>query len=194
MPYVPIANELAARGHSVVYSLPAGHHALLEGESFELHDNGSTFTAQDVLSDPAQLRMLDKQKGSTTGTALVRYWAKRYIADEADMWADRTAEVLEGADLLVSHPTAATLAAIPAKAMRVPWVCGQLFPSMIPSAHTDPAGTNLSRLPSPLARRIRRSMWHLAPILASRIMRDKEVNAVRDRYGLEPKRGNMMTA
>ena len=33
MPYVPIANELAARGHDVVYSLPAGHHEMsLEAE------------------------------------------------------------------------------------------------------------------------------------------------------------------
>jgi UDP:flavonoid glycosyltransferase YjiC (YdhE family) len=194
MPYVPIANELARRGHDVVYSLPSGHHPVLEGEAFSLHDNGSRFTHHDVLADPAQLRMLDAQKGSTTGTKMVRYWAKRYIAEDADVWTDRTADVLADADLLVTHPTAATLSAIPAEANGIPWVCGQLFPSMIPSAATDPAGLDLGRLPDGLARRLRRLLWRVAPVMASPIMQDRVVNRVRERYGLAPMRGNMMLA
>jgi UDP:flavonoid glycosyltransferase YjiC (YdhE family) len=194
MPYVPIANELARRGHEVVYSLPAGHHPVLEGEAFSLHDNGSRFTHFDVLADRAQLRMLNAQKGSTTGTKMVRYWAQRYIAEDADVWTDRTAEVLADADLLVTHPTAATLSAIPAEAKAMPWVCGQLFPSMIPSAATDPAGMDLSRLPDALARRLRRLLWRVAPTMASPIMQDGAVNRVRKRYGLAPMRGNMMLA
>lgn len=194
MPYVPIANELVRRGHDVVYSLPAGHHAVLEGEAFSLHDNGSRFTHHDVLSDPAQLRMLDAQKGSTTGTSMVRYWAKRYIAGDADVFADRTAEALSDADVLVAHPTAATLAAIPAEANGVPWVCGHLFPAMIPSAATDPAGMDLSRVPNGLARRLRRLLWRVAPVMASPIMQDGAVNRVRKRYGLAPMRGNLMVA
>ncbi|HEX9644907.1 MAG TPA: glycosyltransferase [Acidimicrobiia bacterium] len=194
MPYVPLANELARRGHEVVYSLPAGHHPVLEGEAFSLHDNGSRFTHYDVLGDAAQLRMLDAQKGSTTGTKMVRYWAKRYIAEDADVWAERTAEVLADADLMVTHPTAATLSAIPAEANGTPWVCGQLFPSMIPSAATDPAGMDLGRLPEGLARRLRRLLWRVAPAMASPIMQDGAVNRVRKRYGLAPMRGNMMLA
>lgn len=194
MPYVPIANELVDRGHQVTYSLPRAHHAVLAGETFELHDNRSSFTHHDVLSDPAQLRMLDKQQGSTTGTAMVRYWAKKYLADEADAWTDATAEALEGADLLVTHPTAATLSAIPAQASNIPWVVGHLFPSMIPSRHTDPAGMNLSRLPGPVARMLRRTAWKTAPTMAAPIMQDKAINRVRARYGLPAKRGNMMVA
>ncbi|HEX9645127.1 MAG TPA: glycosyltransferase [Acidimicrobiia bacterium] len=194
MPYAPLASELARRGHEVVFSLPAGHHPVLEGEAFSLHDSGSRFTHHDVLGDAAQLRMLDAQKGSTTGTKMVRHWAKRYIAEDADVWTDRTAEVLADADLLVTHPTAATLSAIPAEATGTPWVCGQLFPSMIPSAATDPAGMDLSRLPEGLARRLRRLLWRVAPVMASPIMQDGAVNRVRKRYGLAPMRGNMMLA
>lgn len=192
MPYVPIANELARRGHDVVYSLPADHHDVLRDEGFSLHDNGSRFTHHDVLGDPAQLRMLDRQKGSTTGTQMVRYWAKRYIADDADVWTDRTAEALADADILVTHPTAATLSAIPAEANGVPWVCGHLFPSMIPSAATDPAGMDFSRLPNRGARVLRRLLWRVAPVMASPIMQDRAVNQVRKRYGLAPSRGNLM--
>jgi UDP:flavonoid glycosyltransferase YjiC (YdhE family) len=177
MPYVPIANELARRGHDVLYSLPAGHHEILAGERFALHDNGSRFTQHDVLADPAQLKMLERQHGSATGTAMVRYWAKKYIADDAEIWTDRTADVLQGADVMVVHPTAATLSAIPAIADDVPWVCGQLFPSMIPSAATDPAGIDL-RLPDAVARRLRRLLWRVTPLLASPIMQDGVVNGV----------------
>lgn len=194
MPYVPIANELARRGHDVTYSLPRAHHLILRGERFGLHDNRSTFTHHDVLQDPEQLRILEKQAGSTTGTALVRYWAKRYYARELDQWADATDEVLEGADVLVTHPTAAAVTAIPAQARGVPMVCGQLFPMMIPSAHVDPAGIDLRRLPAPAARTVRRAAWRAAPVLASRILQDPTANAVRARYGLAPQRGNMMTA
>jgi rhamnosyltransferase subunit B len=194
MPYVPIANELVERGHDVTYSLPAAHHEVLAHESFGLHDNGSTFSHHDVLSDPAQLEMMEKQQGSTTGTAMVRYWAKRYLADEADQWVDATAEALRGADLLVAHPTAATLSAIPAHAARIPWVVGHLFPSMIPSRYTDPAGVNLSRLPAPVARTLRRMVWRTAPMMASPIMQDRAINRVRARYDLPPKRGNMLVA
>lgn len=194
MPYVPIANELAARGHDVVYSLPAGHHEILSGERFALHDNGSRFTHNDVLSDPAQLKMLERQHGSTTGTAMVRYWAERYIAADADIWTERTADVLQGADVMVAHPTAATLSAIPAIAGGVPWVCGQLFPSMIPSAVTDPAGIDLGWLPDGVARRLRRLLWRVVPTLGSPIMQDRAVNGIRERYGLAPMRGNMMLA
>jgi UDP:flavonoid glycosyltransferase YjiC (YdhE family) len=194
MPYVPIANELVERGHDVTYSLPAVHHEVLAHESFGLHDNRSTFSHYDVLSDPAQLEMLDKQQGSTTGTAMVRYWAKRYFADEADQWVDATAEALRGADLIVVHPTAATLSAIPAQAAQIPWVVGHLFPSMIRSRHTDPAGVDLSRLPAPVARTLRRVAWKTAPTLASPIMQDKAINRVRARYDLPPKRGNLMVA
>jgi UDP:flavonoid glycosyltransferase YjiC (YdhE family) len=125
---------------------------------------------------------------------MVRYWAKRYLAEEADQWVDATAEALRGADLLVAHPTAATLSAIPAQAARIPWVVGHLFPSMIPSRHTDPAGMNLSGLPEPFARALRRVAWKIAPTMASPIMQDKAINRVRARYDLPPKRGNVMVA
>lgn len=194
MPYVPIANELVERGHDVTYSLPKAHHEVLAGERFALHDNRSSFSHHDVLADPAQLRMLERQHGSTTGTAMVRYWAKKYIADEAEQWAAATGEALAGADLLVSHPTAATLSAIPAEAAGIPWFVGQLFPTMIPSAHTDPAGMDLGRLPDAIARTVRRMLWKVSPTMAAPIMQDRAVNRVRASYGLAPKRGNMLTA
>mgnify|MGYP001815865659 CR=1 FL=1 len=105
-----------------MYSLPAGHHEILAGERFNSHDNGSRFTHHDVLSDPAQLQMLERQHGSMTGAATVRYRADRYIAADADIWTERTADVLQGADVMVTHPTAATLSVIPAIAGDVPWV------------------------------------------------------------------------
>lgn len=192
MPFVPIANELCDRGHDVVYSLPAGHHEVLAGERFALHDNRSTFTHHDVLRDPVQLRILERQSGSTTGTTMARYWARRYFAEEAAQWVDATLEVLEDADLLVAHPTAAALAGIAAEAREVPMVCGHLFPMMIPSAHVDPAGTDLGRLPVPLARALRRAAWRAAPRLTSRMLQDPAANAVRTRLGLPRRTGHMM--
>jgi len=35
-PYVPIANELATRGHDVIYVVPREFHALFAGEAFAL--------------------------------------------------------------------------------------------------------------------------------------------------------------
>lgn len=194
MPYVPVANRLVERGHEVVYSVPAAHHPALAGERFSLHDNRSTFSHHDVLRDPEQLRILERQAGSTTGTAMVRCWAGRYVAAEADQWIDATHDVLDGADVVVTHPTAATLTGIAAEARGIPMVCGQLFPMMIPSAHVDPAGVDLRRLPAPVARWARRAAWRIAPIASSRLLQDPAINAARRRHGLAPRRGNLMTA
>ena len=60
MPYVPIANELVARGHDVTYALPAGHHPLMSGEQFTLADGGNPFSPAHLVDDIAHERLVER--------------------------------------------------------------------------------------------------------------------------------------
>ena len=192
-PFVPIANELVDRGHDVTYAVPADHHPLLANERFALADNSSTFSPQDVLRDDEQLHLLEHRAMAKSGAVLARYWAKRYVVDELDQIVTALTGVLDGADLMVTHPTMGTVSSIAADLAGVPWVTGHLFPMMLPTRERPPGAV---RLPRGLERRgvLNRALWSASTMATSLMMGDREINRFRTERGLPRIRANMLLA
>jgi len=196
MPFVPVARELSARGHDVVYALPTDHHALLAAEPFALADNGSTFSPQDVMRDPRQRDLIDRRGMTMSGAALARYWAKRYTIAELDQVVDATTEVLAGADLMITHPTLGSVTGIAADVAGVPWITGHLFPMMLPTAERPPSTVAIPELPGAAGRAVNRAVnravWAGGERVTGLLTDDRAVNRFRARHGLPAVRASML--
>jgi rhamnosyltransferase subunit B len=186
-PYVPIANALVERGHDVVYAVPPDFDALLAGERFRLADSGSTFSPQDVLRDDEQLHLLEHRAMAMSGAVLARYWAKRYVVDELDQIVTALTRVLDGADLMVTHPTMGTVSSIAADVAGVPWVTGHLFPMMVPTRERPPGAMRMPRA-------LNRALWAGTTMATSLMMGDRDINRFRTERGLPRIRANMLLA
>ena len=186
-PYVPIANALVDRGHDVAYAVPSDHHALLAGERFELTESGSTFSPQDVRGDDEQLHLIEHRAMAMGGGVLARYWAKRYVVDELDQIVAALSGALDGADLMVTHPTMGCVSSIAADLAGVPWVTGHLFPMMLPTAASPPGALRVPRA-------LNRLVWSAGTMATRLMLYDREINRFRRARGLAPVRGNMLLA
>jgi UDP:flavonoid glycosyltransferase YjiC (YdhE family) len=192
MPFVPIARELTGRGHDVVYALPPDHHSMLEGEPFGLVDNGSTFSPQDVLADPRQRDLIERRGMTMSGGLLARYWAKRYTVQELDQIVTATSAVLDGADLMITHPTMGSVSGIAADIVGVPWITGHLFPMMLPSAQRPPSTVAIPQLPGAAGHAVNRAAWAAGKVATGLMTYDRSVNRFRARHGLPPVRASML--
>src|SRR4051794_17302179 len=190
-PYVPIANALVERGHDVTYAVPPDFNELLAGERFRLTDAGSTFSPQDVAQDHEQVHLLEHRAMSLGGGLLARYWAKRYVVDELDQVVAATTGAIDGADLMVTHPTMGSVTSIAADLAGVPWGTGHLFPMMLPTAQRPPAAL---RLPAAVARNrvVNRALWRGGRLVTSAMTYDREINRFRTERGLPPVQGNLL--
>ena len=86
---------------------------------------------------------------------LARYWAQRYTIGELDQVVDATSAVLDGADLMITHPTMGSVTGIVADVVGVPWITGHLFPMMLPSeAERPPSTLAIPQLPGVTGRAV----------------------------------------
>src|SRR5437016_557242 len=101
MPYVPLANELVARGHDVTYALPKGHHAMVSNERFSLADSGNPFCPAHLIDDVAHERLVERNGlrfgGAICGRYYIREWLLPYLRSGVDALMDIGAD----ADLFV---------------------------------------------------------------------------------------------
>ena len=186
-PYVPIASELARRGHEVTYVVPREFHHLFEAEPFRCVHSGSDFSPI-VLDEYGKYvaRWGKKLGGGMLGRL---YFTKLTVPHLDDMFAAIDAEMAD-ADLLVSHPAAAVIGAMSCEKRNLAWVCGDLFPMLVPTATSPPMGmANLGKLSNRASWRIARS--RLAGWMFSR----REIVAFRTKIGLStPKRWSLIDA
>lgn len=175
-PYVPVASELARRGHDVTYVVPREFHPLFAAEPFRCVHSGTDFSP----------RLLDQHGefiarwGLRFGGAFVmRLYFGRFTIPHLDELFEAIDAEVAGADLLVSHPAAALVGAMACERRDVPWVAADLFPMLLPTAGEPPAG-----LPN-LGRRLNRLAWRVArsPRL-DRISSGDGFKAYRRRLGL----------
>ena len=102
-PFVEPANRLVARGHEVTFVLPAGFRSLLGDEAFDLAPYPLDFSPSGMASDPLHERLLRHPWANQV--RLARYWMRRGFVDGPDIAREALLQVLDGADLLVTHPT-----------------------------------------------------------------------------------------
>jgi len=175
LPYAPIAAELARRGHDVRLVVPTEFHPLLAGEPFACAWSGPEF-------GPAQLERAAPflaRWGTRLGGALVGAYIMRMASDELAKSVEALEQECANADVVVSHPISAAFASIACERLGIPWVVGDLFPMLLPSASNPMPG-----LPD-LGRRVNRRCWDIgrSPMF-DRLSAAKRFKQERRRLGL----------
>jgi UDP:flavonoid glycosyltransferase YjiC (YdhE family) len=131
MPFVPIANRLAEKGHDVVFALPPGFHELLGGERFSVVDSGCPLSPSHVAGDPKHERLVARD-GLRFGGALVgRYYTREWVLPYLETCFDALATAGKDADVFVTHPTSAVITRVVSEELGVPMVTGHLFPMIL---------------------------------------------------------------
>jgi UDP:flavonoid glycosyltransferase YjiC (YdhE family) len=142
-PYVPIASELARRGHDVTYVVPREFHADFAAEPFRCAHSGTDFGPAALHEDGPWLARWGTRLG---GARTLELYFGKYVVPHLDVLYDALEPIVQASDVVVSHPAAALTASIPCDVHRVPWIVPDLFPMLLPSARTAPAGLpNLGR-------------------------------------------------
>lgn len=181
MPFVPIAEELAARGHRVTLAVPEGFHEALRGHRFELVHLGTDFSPRELAAHGDIMENANTIRGMRAAMDL---WVKQMSIDPA-------AEILAAldrvdADIWIVHNTAFWLVELHAVPREVPVVVGHLFPMMIPSQHQRPPMLPLLS-GNALLNRIG---WRFGREIVGRQMYDEEINRLKASRGLPPTRAN----
>jgi len=150
-PYVPIASELCGRGHDVTYVTQQEYHADFAAEPFAVAHTGSDSLGPRSLA--AHQGYVDRWGMRFGGGLLLRLFFGELLVPYLDDYFDALRERAEGADVIFSHPAAAVVAGMVAEDLDIPWIAGDLFPMLKPSAARPPPGQ-----PN-LGRRANRLLW-----------------------------------
>ena len=189
MPFVSIANELARRGHDVTFAVPEGFWPMLDREAFDLAPVGTQFSPRELDCHGDRL----DGAASALGTArAARFWIREFGVRPLGSILAALTDATQGADLVLTHPTAAFAARMVAEQREIPWVTGHLFPMLIPTRDHLPAGWPLEGLVRRPSARHARFAWAIGETASARMMYDREINAQRVALGLRPVRANAM--
>jgi UDP:flavonoid glycosyltransferase YjiC (YdhE family) len=188
-PYIPIADRLVQRGHDVAFLAPAGFAPVLAGERFSHIIYPLDFSSTAMHADPRHERLMGHPWRNAG--RLGRYWMHRGFAADPEAARASVLDALDRADVVVTHPTFASVVGAAAEHCGVPMVCGQLFPMMVPTARwTPPLG---SRSPD-LGRPINRAAWRVLREGTRLAFYDRQLNQMRRSLGLAPLRGVALVA
>jgi rhamnosyltransferase subunit B len=175
-PTIGLAKAVAARGHAVRVATTSAYASFIEDEGLRFVPAGPRFGPEEFAADPA---ILDGRQGGYAGFL---HLFRTVVFPNLISWVEDLRRSLEGADLLVSHPTVLA-SPIAAELAGTRWVTFSVFPGLIPSERTLPGPTRV-RLPGGLAgRAICRSAWRTARWNIRRSF-DPAVDAARVAFGL----------
>jgi sterol 3beta-glucosyltransferase len=152
-PYVPVASELARRGHNVTFVVPREFHDELSGEPFDCVHSGSDFGPAELNKHGDWLAKWGMRFG---GARLLELYFGKFTVPHLESQFTAIHEALDGADVLFTHSTAAVVGAMAAEARNVPWISGDLFPMLIPTRTASPFAAVRSLGP------LNTAAWHLA--------------------------------
>ena len=188
-PYIPVARRLVERGHDVTFLAPAGFSDVLAGEPFSHALYPLDFSSAAMHRDPEHERLM--RHPYRNAPRLGRYWMRVSFGVDPDAVRRALLDALDGADVVVTHPTMASVVGAVAEHLEVPFVCGQLFPMMVPTAHwTPPLGSRSPDLGHPL----NRLAWRFLREATKLGFYDRELNELRTSLGLDPLRGVALVA
>jgi UDP:flavonoid glycosyltransferase YjiC (YdhE family) len=175
-PYVPMASELARRGHDVTYVVPREFHPSFAAEPFRCVHSGTDFSPRTLDEHGPYIARWGMRFG---GAFVMRLYFGTFTIPHLDELFEAVDAEVADADLVVAHPAAALIGAMACERRGVPWVSADLFPMLVPTAVEAPAG-----LPD-LGRRGNRLLWRVArsPRL-DRLSSGDAFKAFRRRLGL----------
>ena len=184
-PFIPVADELARRGHDVRFLAPEGYRSILEGQRFAYAPYALDFSSAGMHADPRHERLM--RHPYLNSAQLGRYWMGKGFADDPEAGQQSLVDAFDGADVVVTHPTFGSASIPVAKAMGIPVAVGHLFPMMIPTRRWGPP---LGPRNPDLGSLVNRALWRAMIVGSGPMFRDREMNRFRKGLGREPLRGN----
>ena len=186
-PYVPIASELCRRGHAVTYVVPREFHSAFHAEPFRCVHSGTDFSPVELDRHGAYIARWGNKLG---GGALLPLYFGKFTVPHLQALFDAVDTELADADLLVSHPSASIIGAMSCERRGLPWVVGDLFPMLVPTATAPPAG-----MPN-LGSTLNRALWNAGRSrLVAPLTSRADFVEFRDRLGLAtPRSWNVIDA
>lgn len=181
MPFVPVAEELAGRGHRVTVTVPRGFHEVLDAGPYRLRHLGTDFSPRELVHHG---RVLDRADSPLGMRAAADLWVRQLCIEPGEGIVDVLDDIAPGVWFV--HPSLYWLTEMAAARSATPIVVGHLFPMMIPSADQPPPS-----LPVNGGRHVNRLGWRMARTMAGRMMYDREINRLRATRGLQPVTGNV---
>lgn len=188
-PFVEPASRLARQGHDVVFLTPPGFHGALADESFELATFPLDFSPAGMRADPENERLM--RHPVRNQVRLARYWMRRGFVADPRAATSAFLDVLDGADVLVTHPTFGAGGIPVARHLGIPVVVGQLFPMMMPTSAWTPPLPDRNRQLGPRANRL---AWRALARGSGAAMYDRALNRHRRELGLPAMHGNALLA
>lgn len=184
-PFVPVARRLHEAGHDVTFVAPEDFRPVLEPEPFDHSPYALDCSPAALDADPVHTRLM--RHPFMNASRLATLWMDRAFADDPAAATASLRDSLDGADVVVTHPTMASVTLPVARSLGAAVVVGHLFPMMIPTTRwAPPLASRAPHLPRPLSR----AMWQLLRMGTQLLFRDREINKLRRSCGLAPLRGN----
>ena len=187
-PFVPIASELARRGHSVTFVGPEELRDEFRSEPFAFRDGDCGDLTPTRLD--AHGNYVRRWGRVLSGGMLLRLYFGRLTIPRLPELFTAIDDAMEGADLLVSHPAASLVGRMACERRGVPWVVGDLFPMLTPTRTRAPAMLRIPPPRGPLSRAVVDAAWHVASSpLARWLSSERDFAAFRASLGLDTPRG-----
>lgn len=159
-PFVPIASELARRGHAVTFVGPEELRDEFRSEPFAFVDSDcGDLTPTKLDSHGDYIRRWGRVLSG--GMLLRLYFGRLTIPRLPELFA-AIDDAIDGADLLVSHPAASLVGRMACERRDVPWVVGDLFPMLTPTRTRAPAMLRIPPPRGPLSRAAVALAWRFA--------------------------------
>jgi rhamnosyltransferase subunit B len=179
-PLLPVAHELARRGHRVRFAANPWFRAAVEREGLDFTDVGVHLGPAEYAAHP---EILDPGQGGFVG---LRHLMERFLLPHLPRVVADLEVACRDADLLLTHP-AQLASPMVAERARLRWATLSVFPGNIPTRHAAPQGAVLPTLPGAAGRLANATSWSLALFVMRREF-DPPLNAVRAELGLPPAR------
>ncbi|MHB8671462.1 MAG: glycosyltransferase [Acidimicrobiales bacterium] len=141
---MPIARQLARRGHDVSFVCPVDFEPMFAAEPSRVI--GSTLLPSPSILD-RHAAFVARWGTRVGGLFLPRLYFDRIVLPHLDELYDEADTMCARADIVVSHPWSHLIVGPAAERRGVPTVVGDVFPMLVPSASMPPPGhRSLGRL------------------------------------------------
>jgi len=184
-PFVPVARRLHEAGHDVTFVAPEGFRSVMGPEPFDHAPYALDCSPVVLDNDPVHTRLM--RHSFLNASRLATLWMDRAFADDPAAATASLRNNLEGANVVVTHPTMASVTLPVARSVGASVLVGHLFPMMIPTTSwAPPIGSRALRPPRPL----NPAAWQVVRVGTQLLLRDRAINQLRRSCGLAPLRGN----
>ena len=135
-PFVPVARRLHEACHDVTFVAPEGFRSVRGPEPFDHAPYALDCSPVALDSDPVHTRLM--RHSFLNASRLATLWMDRAFADDPVAATASLRNNLEGAEVVVTHPTMASVTLPVARSLGAAVVVGHLFPMMIPTTSWAP--------------------------------------------------------